>query len=127
MNHLDKPQLKFLRYLSKNGVITDENIKESQEEIISFLKEQKFIYVEREILHIRFNQLQNTYHKDLGKILSVSISPQGKAYLESLKIYRREKWIPIFISLLALLKSYGITDKAISLCKQLLELLQKLQ
>lgn len=125
--YLNKKQLKFLKSIPENGDIKSDDMTDEQFKIAVFLEKEGLVNVKREIIHTRIDSESHIIKHTYGNIISVSQSERGKTYLSDIKIGKREKWIPIIISVLALLKSYDIPGKIITLCMKLLELLQKSQ
>lgn len=119
----NKQQMNKLKELNKVECIKCENISESDMKIYEYLKSLGYVKIEYDSFTcLNENKKMVTFQTEP---LSVSIDEPGKDYLASEKSRKREKWIPISISFLALLKSYGIIDKLIALCRQLLELLSQ--
>jgi hypothetical protein len=78
--YLDNNQIEFLKKLSKVGTMERSDIDDSQISMILYLKKQGLISVDRDFSgsHIlNYNQKID----DIGEIMSIWISEQGKAYL----------------------------------------------
>lgn len=110
---LNKDQLDFLITLSKIGKIYGDVIADSQLKMINFLEDNKFVNVQREIIHSYMDSETKTVHHTYGEIISVSISEFGKAYLAGKKnelksILLKDVFIPIIVTLITNLLIFGI-------------------
>lgn len=124
MIFLTPDQLKFLKKLSKTKSI-DYYFLLPNLDIAKFLVKEELATFKKERL-TRINPDTHKVENYDGKIISISISESGKAYLSERKSYIRDKWIPYIIttiiSLLALAKSYGFgIDDIFTWCMQLLK------
>lgn len=109
--YLNKEQFNFLKYLSNKEKIEYSSLSENEIKISNFLEEEKLISVNRESFP-KFNQDgQVRYVK--GKVLSISISEQGKSYIaerkhEFKKLLFKDIVIPIIVSVLTTLIINGL-------------------
>ena len=108
--YLHKSQFHLLKSLKNKGSVICDSFSDDQMKIVHFLYEQKFIDVKHEILSTSFDSESGTIKNTYGKIISISISEQGRAYLANRKHQLFTQWIPYAIttaiSILALVKSY---------------------
>lgn len=124
MIFLTPDQLKFLKKLSKTKSINYHFFLPNLD-IAKFLVKEELATFKKERL-TRINPDTHKVENYDGKIISISISESGKAYLSERKSYIRDKWIPYIIttviSILALAKSYGFgIDDIFTWCMQLLK------
>lgn len=124
MIFLTPDQLKFLKKLSKTSSI-DYYFLLPDLDIAKFLVKEELATFKKERL-TRINPDTHKVENYDGKIISISISESGKAYLSERKSYIRDTWIPYIIttaiSILALAKTYGFgIDDIFTWCMQLLK------
>lgn len=124
MIFLTPEQRKFLIKLSKSESI-DYYLILKDLDIAKFLVEKELAKFKKERL-TRINPDTHKVENYDGKIISISISEAGKAYIVERKTQIRKKWIPYIIttiiSALALAKSYGFgIDDIFTWCTQLLK------
>ena len=124
MIFLTPEQRKFLIKLSKSESI-DYYLILKDLDIAKFLVEKELAKFKKERL-TRINPDTHKVENYDGKIISISISEAGKAYIVERKTQIREKWVPYIIttiiSALALAKSYGFgIDDIFTWCTQLLK------
>lgn len=124
MLFLTPEQRKFLVKLSKSEPISYYLILKDLE-IAKFLVNKELAKFKRERL-TRINPDTHKLENYDGKIISISISESGKAYLLERKAQIRGKWIPYIItttiSIFALAKSYGFgIDDVFTWCMRLLK------
>lgn len=124
MIYLTHEQRSFLIKLSKSQSI-GYNLILKDLEVAKFLVEKELAKFEKERL-TRINPDTHKLENYDGKIISISISEPGKAYLAERRAYIRDKWVPYvittIISVLALAKSYGFgIDDIFTWCMQLLK------
>lgn len=110
---LDKDQLDLLITLSKIEKIYRDVISDSQLKMIYFLEDNKFVNVQREIIHTYLDSETRTVRHTYGEIMSVSISEFGKAYLAGREnafksILLKDVFIPIIVTLITNLLIFGI-------------------
>lgn len=124
MIFLTPEQRKFLIKLSKSESI-DYYLILKDLDIAKFLVEKELAKFKKERL-TRINPDTHKVENYDGKIISISISEAGKAYIVERKTQIRDKWVPYIIttiiSALALAKSYGFgIDDIFTWCMQLLK------
>ena len=78
--YLNNEQLEFLKRLSEVDTMRRSDIDDSQIGMVLYLKKQGLVSVDRDISgsHVLNH---NQKMEDIGEILSICISEQGKAYL----------------------------------------------
>lgn len=114
MLYLKNDQLDFLISISKTNKIMCNTLSDSQMKIVRFLEDENLIDANREILSTRYDsETQNAIH-NFGRIISVSISERGKAYLAESKHRKFYFWIPIVID--SILSVSAIIISIIALC-----------
>lgn len=82
---LNKEQLNFLKSLPENEDVSITGVSESKMSIVYFLESEGLIDAKREVIHSRLDVETRTFKDTYGRILSISISEKGKAYLAELK------------------------------------------
>lgn len=124
MIFLTPEQRNFLIKLSKSESI-DYYLILKDLKIANFLVDKELAEFKKERL-TRINPDTHKVENYDGRILSISISESGKAYIAERKSQIRDKWIPYIIttaiSILALAKSYGFgIDDVFTWCMRLLK------